>query len=255
MEWRETDPSAVIRPQCLAKYESIRDAIWNQLVWLNSSLFVLRKVTAFRFDLFLGMKQADFWFLVVKNFSAAAILAVTRLATDKRSDCLTIGAFRDFTRQALRPEFARELDGVLTQHCFEEHLKQVLGNIKRHRDKWLAHLDSKEALQGGITANYGVSLSDIENVFADLKALFDLLCFGHGHGTLPAEYDEAAYLPGVTGRPTDIEELLDEIARESPLLKAPEQRPDYWESRRAGMPQADIDEVNRRRTKLGLPPA
>jgi len=248
-------PNEVIRPEKLDEYEKMRDAVRDQLHWHRSTLFVLRKVTEFRFDVFLGVEQADFWFLVARHFRAAAILGVTRMATDEGSEWLTISAFRDFVRDALRPGFLDEYYAQLKAHRFAKRHRAVLEKIRHNRNAWLAHLRKTEALQGGVASSHAVSLAEIETVSEELRALFDLLCFGYGHGTLPLDYDPCVRHPIASDPRCDIERLLDGLAKDSPLLNMPEQQPAFWHDYRAGLSEQELDEVNKYRRKFAMAPA
>jgi hypothetical protein len=52
---------------------------------------------------------------------------------------------------------------------------------------------------------------------------------------------------------TDIQMLLDLVARTSPLLNLPEQEPEFWVFERAELTQDEIRTLNHYRRKFGLP--
>lgn len=54
-------PADVIDPSWLPTYERQRDAIWNQLTMLDTKLFLLEKLAAFPFKLFLQPADRIFW--------------------------------------------------------------------------------------------------------------------------------------------------------------------------------------------------
>ena len=69
---------------------------------------------------------------------------------------------------------------------------------------------------------------------------------------LPMQYSTRVVHPqGVDSR-TDIERILDAIARESPILNLPEQHADYWSIYREGLSERDLEMLNSYRTKFNL---
>jgi len=61
----ELEPSEVIKPLELSSYEKSLNLVWMQLVYLNSILFILKKLLEFPIDLSLGPNKSTF-FSVVK---------------------------------------------------------------------------------------------------------------------------------------------------------------------------------------------
>jgi hypothetical protein len=55
--------------------------------------------------------------------------------------------------------------------------------------------------------------------------------------------------------PTDIEEALDSVARNSPVLHQPETNSQVWQYRRELLSEFQLSTINRYRAKFGLPQA
>ena len=67
---------------------------------------------------------------------------------------------------------------------------------------------------------------------------------------LPHDY---LYPPGI--KSTDIEKLLDSVARDSGVLNVPENDPYTWSLRREEFKKADLEIINKYRVQFGLPEA
>jgi hypothetical protein len=83
-----------------------------------------------------------------------------------------------------------------------------------------------------------------------------LLCFSHGRSLwywdYGGTYPDIIY--PIDDKPhSDIDALLDSVARNSPLLNMPEKYPDHWVVYRADLSHEEIEILNKYRLRFGLP--
>ena len=248
---RELQPADVIESSWLEEYERSTHLLWWELVRLNSNLYILDKLLGFRFDLFLPMPgQRTFFNMVIWNLFEFSILTAWKLY----EDTLTLRGFKNEIREHIdNEEYKSGFDGALKEIKFERQIRPLRDRIKALRNKRIAHLDKDFNLSPEQIEEIRVSLSDLGKFRDALNQLFELLCFGHQRSVLPIEYHpEVIRPPGVDAR-SDIERLLDNIARDSPLLNMPENEPDRWPYFRQGLPSDVLRVVNEYRRKVGLP--
>jgi hypothetical protein len=77
MNFNEMQPDELFLSSYLNEYKNNIEAVWWQLVRLNSNVFVLDKIAAFRFDLF-GDYSRNFWELSRQALFEASVMAIFR---------------------------------------------------------------------------------------------------------------------------------------------------------------------------------
>ncbi|HEY2922103.1 MAG TPA: hypothetical protein VGK77_24245, partial [Candidatus Binatia bacterium] len=82
-----------------------------------------------------------------------------------------------------------------------------------------------------------------------LNSLLNALAFNVEYSMLPIPYDARARRPS---EKTDIEEILDGIAKNSFFLNMPERYPERWRYRRPNLSGDKLDAFNHYRRKLDL---
>lgn len=254
MNLREVQPADVIESSWLEEYERKINLLWLQeLVLLNSNLYILEKLLDFPFDLFVMPDRRTFFRLVEINLFRSCLMIVWKLVEDPDPNALTLLRFKNEIRRHIRPQYACSLDAVLKETKFDKQIEQLLEPIRTLRNKRIAHLDEDFNLPPEQIKEMRVSLSDLMVLRDMLNQLFELLCFGHQRSVVPIEYHpEVIHPPGVDAR-SDVEELLDNVARNSPLLNMPENEPDHWRYFRQGLPRDILQVLNEYRRKFGLP--
>lgn len=89
MNFNEMQPNELLLSSHLNEYKNNIEAVWWQLVRLNSNIFILEKAEAFRFDLF-GNYSRTFWELLKQSLFETSVMVVWRVAVDSHSDGLTL---------------------------------------------------------------------------------------------------------------------------------------------------------------------
>jgi hypothetical protein len=246
------NPAEVIRPEALADYERCRDPIWNRLVRLHSTVFVLDKVLRFPFHVFEMPGASTFWVLLVQNFGDVVTLLLTALTSDGQG--YTIKRFKnDVAKKWLHPDFREDLRATLACVRFDAEVGRLMVELVGIRNHLIAHIDEKYNLVP--TDEIVISIEQVQRAVNSLVRLFDVLCFGIGHHTLPIDYSRQARRPVGLDARADIERLLDYVARHSKVLDMPEEQPDFWPHYRSQLSEGELEVINKYRRKFGLPEA
>jgi len=238
-------------PEELPFYKKGMEFFHLQLVHLNVNIFILDHVLSFPYYLFTDPDESLFFRMVFENFFYASLLIITRLAADQGPDLFTLPRFRNRIRDAVKPEYRRQLDQSLRSARFSATTRSVLHRATKLRNERVAHVLEEVALgQGeGTRIVYG----ELKSLRDQLNQLLDALSFNTYYMMLPLQYSPDVSHPGGTGRRPDIERVLDSVARESLLLNLPERNPVAWSSRKQKMPANDLEILNSYRVKFGLP--
>ncbi len=206
------------------------EVLWWQLVQLNSSLFVLEKIISFPWDLFFPKLSFPFWELILKNFYDMCVLILFRI-TENNSKKLSL---YHIIEEIEYPELKKYLEEV------EEVNKEVL--MIRHNE--IAHLQTKWMTNRKARQKYLLSIGKLKKLTENLNMAFNEICklFNQGRELVLWKLED------------EIEEIIDSIVKQSPLIKMPEEQPEYWKVYRKELRTDDLDIFNRYRRKFGLPP-
>jgi hypothetical protein len=250
-------PEEVLRPEALPEYSNAMQLFQDELTRLNADLFVAEKFIRFPLDLFADLGRQDFFHLVIHNFLQAAVLILTRLTTDQDSDCYTLVRFHNWVVQSLRPEHSEAVFARLREADFSRRTEKVLKKVKDIRNDLIAHLKVSTGEQGHLTPpeHAGVSLTQLKTLRDDVVSQFDALSFGCGYHTWVLQYSPLVTRPHATDARSDVERVLDSVAKDSALFNLPESRPDYWPIARATLGPQAVEGLNAYRRKLGFPDA
>ena len=82
--------------------------------------------------------------------------------------------------------------------------------------------------------------------------MFDVLTLGIGYWPIPIEYDPKVTIASQVDKRTDIEMLLDLIAKESYFVNLPETNPLLWEARLSRLSSQEREQMNGYRRKFNL---
>lgn len=253
MNLREMSPEDLLEPSWIVTYEQSIEVLFQQLVRLNSSIFVLEKILAFRFDLFKPYPRL-FWNLVESALFETCILIVWRVAIDSSDEGITLRQLKNEIFQHFRKdEYKDWLARIVKSAGFERVVSNLEPKIIALRHDCVAHF------------NFGANVNPTPEqrrqrklLFSELKkyrdavnSFFDIFCFSRQRLLLPLGYHPDVVHP-VDDR-SDIEQLLDDLARDSVLLNLPEENPHHWAGFRNNLSEQDLQTVNKYRAKFGLP--
>lgn len=255
MELREMDPKDLIEPSWFDSYEKQKNTLWWQLVLLNSQLYILERLDAFPFNLFLP-SDLHFLHLVDNALFESSVMIIWRIAVDDDPDILTIQKLKGrIMKRMLKQEYRKELTEDLKKWKFENRLSSVKKKIREFRRHYIAHFNfdfnvkpTKEQLEKA-----SIQLNELKTIRDALNSLFNIISFGVERSFLPPEYDRNVGYRRNQDNRNDVEKLLDHIVLESPLLRMPEEYPRIWPIHREKMPPDELETLKKLRIQCGLP--
>lgn len=241
----------LINTASIHEYEEGMMFFWRQIVHLHMTLYLIEKIIHFPFDLF-NIGQPAFFSMVVNNFVDVVTLNLNRLVNDQDRNVYNILQFRDRILELMKPEYHDSYFKQLKGTEFDSSTRESCKIVKIIADNRLLHSKSdpdssillKEArltiaelmqLRDAVTRLYdALQFQDVENVWLVLDYL-------------PNRVDQVTY-----GSRSDIERLLDSVARESSILNAPERNPMMWERHKEYLSADQLETINSYRRKFKL---
>ena len=244
--------SSRIRSECEAEYQKLSAAMWDQLVYLRTSLYLLSKIVEFPLRQFAAPDDQWFFTVVRRALYEAVVLGVAKLMTDTGDDALTINQFRNRVMAMLQPKLVKGFRKQLRETKFDKARIELRDRAEHLRDTRVAHLlPFKGAPEG---ADLSLDLDELEALVSAAEKLYGPLLFGASATFLPFPYDPAVRAPnGATE--TDIERILRLFARDSYILNEPELNAPWWPVLRKRKTDEEIEFINHWRKRVGLPEA
>jgi hypothetical protein len=251
VDFSQKNPDDVLKTESLDEYRAKMTEFHLRLTSLKVDLFIVQKIVDFPLGMFTVLEDGLFLNRVVQNFGLMAVLKITAMATDQVSDARTLPKFKKFMYQAIKDEFRDEYRQLLKGVKFGARTESLLEKAKTLRNTQIAHALRDPAVELG--EDEIMTFGEVKSLADELVRLFDVASFSSEYYYLPASYDPRVQHPvGSDSRP-DIEKILDSIARESGVIRSPENHPERWPHRRERWSQAKIDLFNAYRRKFGLP--
>ena len=157
----------------------------------------------------------------------------------------------DVLRTYVKPEYESAFRQKLAECRFDDETKRLLNVAGVIRDGYIAHFLRRGSFN--LRREDALTIQDLQSLASEINGLFTVIAFGPRYKFLPLEYDPTVpHLPGEDPRP-DIDRVLDSFARECDVLHLPERNPIAWDVTRSSRTEAWINQLNRWRTRLGLP--
>ncbi len=232
--------------------------IHSELMRLNINIYLLEQILQFPMVfLYLdGIIYNTFFESYIENAFDMSVLIITRLSTNDKADPLTLETFRNGIEQRINPEYKaafKELRKAIK--CSWRTIEPIKIKLEDLRNEHIAHIDSKyvEAVfadkKTPVLQERLTFLSELKAVCDKLNAALHKLTFlgGAKFNLLPPWYQG-----NTSVGQSDIQGILNNIAKNSPILSMPEDDPDQWcyimTSRRE-----QLDQFNFYRRQFGLP--
>ena len=254
MNFADMNVEDIIKTECFDDYRQAMDFFWVQLTRLNSDLFIAEKIARFPFDFFTGPMLPPFFFHAFRNAVEISVLQIVKLVQDTGSDVFGLRRFKnDVLRTYIRPEYEPALRQKLSECRFDDETERLLNVARVIRDGYIAHFLRRASFN--LHREDALTIHNLQSLAGEINGLFTVIAFGPRYRFLPLEYDPTvSHATGEDPRP-DIERVLDSFARDCDVLHLPERNPIAWEMTRSSRPEAWINQLNRWRTRLGLPEA
>jgi len=238
----------VLEKGSIDEYQKTIDFFWDELTKLNTNIFIIKKIFEFPFDLFCSPQNKIFFSNVVWNLYENSVLITTKLATDVRGDLHTLLQFKNWVLKQIKSEYISDFRQKLREVKFDSGTKKIFDKAKDLRDYVFAHFNRDKLKQIP-----NLSLLELEKLKDKLNSLFDALLFNVEYEKLPPTYNDNVILPKEVEYQTDIEVILDLIAKNSELLNMPESRPEVWKEHKEIYDKEAIGIINKYRKKFNLP--
>jgi hypothetical protein len=241
----------VLKKSSIDEYQKSIDFFYDQLVKLNTNIFIIKKIFEFPFDMFCSPYDKVFFSMVMWNFYENSILAITKLTTDQRRDVYTLPKFKNWVYKQVEAKYILEFKNWMKKSKFDLKIIRILKNAVDLRNKMIAHFNKHLLLGTGKVKH--LNIKELEELKDRLNSVLDTLSFNVEHEMLPFSYSKNVIWPkGVDHRP-DIETILDSIAKNSDLLSMPERLPEIWKYTKENYDEEGIKIINKYRKKFNLP--
>lgn len=250
MTTAERPADSPIRQECWDDFRRDYEVVWDQLVYLRTSLYLLRQIAAFPLRRLLAFE--DQWFLTIvgRSLHEAVVLGVTKLVTDQKGDLLTLRQWRNRVRDMLLPERLAEYQDELNETRFDRAAEALAHLARDFRDGHIAHLRLEDVRKASVDSPV---LRELDRLVEETERLFRPLLFGGGASFLPPVYDPSVRAANAPSQ-TDIEKILTFMAEGSYALNEPELHPQSWPHRRAKMASDELATLNTWRARIGKQP-
>jgi hypothetical protein len=235
MIFADKSPEQVLRPEGLDEYRQGAEVLSEQLVYLHSNVALLEQMSRFPMR-FYDAPEALLEFLAANLFEYSLVI-VHRIWHDTDQDSFTLRRWRDFTAQAIKPEYSDALHKRLRQVRVAEEHDMVLEKIKSLRNRCLAHVDRQFHFEPD-QRDGPVTLSDLRSVASRLGDIYNALSFGSQTHFVLVQFStgtENGWHGGEFGH------VLDLIAFSSRYITAYDEDRSFWF--RHFYPDLDADDV------------
>lgn len=243
----QLNPKDVLKDGAFEEYDAGMGFFFSDLVDLNTIIYLAEQIIAFPFDLFLSRDDQTFFSVVMHSFYDSVVLTITKLATDQAGDLFTLLRFKNRVRDMVKPEYRDAFDARLKEAGFDSETQAMLAKAKDLRNHRIGHT-TREFVAGNIKL-FHPSISQLRDLRDALNSLLNSLAFNVEYSMLPIPYDSRV----IPQRKTDIEEILDGIAKNSSFLNMPERYPERWKYRRPNLDGDRLRMFNEYRRKFDLP--
>lgn len=200
----------VLKEEVRAEYQQHMKTFFLRLAELNVNIYIVEHVLTFPYDLLAEGRTDDgsFFPLLVKNTVDACILMIAKIATDQGSDTFTLPRLRNMLLQMVKSEYQQEMQERLKNLRFDQKTKELLEKARKLRDTHIAHFVHNASQEH-------MTLLEIKALQNELNMLLQNLSFEAEFIMLPYSYET---------QQSDVEWVLDSIAKGSDLLTSPKVR-------------------------------
>lgn len=244
MKLSEIDVNDLLCQNFIDEYKKGISMFFSELVTLNTNIFILRKIEQFPFSLFCKPSNTIFFSTIQQNLYDMSIVIITKTFTDKGGDLITLPKFKNSVLKNTDSKYRDELKKKFKEQRFDTIVTDLIEKATSIRNSRVAHLKSEAIFSGKIEL---LRIEELEKIAEELNILVQSISFNVERVYLPLFYTE------YYKEPTDVEKLLDSLARESTILNLPETFPIGWKRQKTKMSEEQLKMINIYRQKFGLP--
>ncbi len=201
--------------------EEQKKFIYNDLIWLNINKHIIFKVREFPWkELELYVTYWNFANSLFKNYFENSIIIIRRLYYETNTDFISLKFLKSQILKDADNDLRKTISIELKTH--EYYLQSMEAKINDLRNKRLGHISKKMIWEEN--KSYGISLKQFEKIVLSLNEYYRvLLQLDPQSKFITLEYEKG-------NKDTDIEKILNSIARESKLLTLINDKPDSWKA-------------------------
>jgi len=247
-DFYELKADVILKKGSIDEYQKTMNFFWDELTKLNTNIFIIKKIFEFPIRLFCSPEDTIFFSRVVWNFYENSVLIITKLATDKGEDLHTLRKFRDYVFMKIKPKYESDFRQKLREVRFDLGTEKIFDKAKDLRNYVIAHFNRDKLKQIP-----NLDLAELEKLKDKLNSLFNALSFNVEYVMLPLSYSEDVIHPKGVNHRSDIEALLDSVAKNSALLNMAERYPQGWKGHKEFYDEEAIKIINKYRKKFNLP--
>ncbi len=242
----------------LEEYRRVMEFFHESLYRLKISPFIVEQIERFPFDLFTTTDDRVFLSHVVMVFMDDSLMTVYKLVVDNEYS-YTMQEFKNKIAPPdrrksgfIKSEYRKSFTDRIRALYFDEKTKQVRKIVNDLRNDRIGHSTRDWVL--GKSSVPLLELSRFHDLVKATQELFDTLSFTTDRRLLPVSYDPAVTHPRGADAQSDIEKILDAMARESYVLNMPENErfPGEWSEQCERLTSEQIAQINYYRKKFKL---
>jgi len=244
----------VMPPEAFGEYDKMMHNIWSHIIALNTDMYLLSKIIAFPFA-FLGIAPQPYWMATQRALFDGCVLALWRVVLDTNPTGRTLIHVKNYLFSSLRDPRARVALAEVMDRDFPKGWADTWGiKVEEIRHNYVAHFDFRKHTNPteDEIRQRSLHFRELEEVRKQVVDLFDVLALNVKFEALPPECDPAARMGGREDQRSDIELILDSLARDSHLVNLPERNPALWRWERTRMSPNDGARLNSYRRRFGL---
>jgi len=248
-------PESVLETDQFRKHKQMIESVSQNILVLNANIYLLAKLIAFPFEL-LGVDHQPCWTTIQRALLDGCVLAIWRVALDTNPEGSTLLHIKNFLFLNLTDLKAKQFLAIEMKRLSPGAWESSWGSkIEEIRHSYIAHhnLQKRFASTSEEVAAQRLTFDEIKIARDEIIEVFDVLTLGVGYQTNPIEYDPKVIVPSQMDKRTDIEVLLDLMAKDSYLVNLPERNPQLWPHLLAGMTIKRREQLNAFRRKFSLP--
>lgn len=223
--------------------------IEHNLLMCNYYLVFLQRIQEFDGKLFGIYEDGSFWSITKFTYFEIFVVRLCSLLDQDDKNSITLPGFYNFIRQnALNKNLCEQFDSCFDYDELEELIIEV-DKLRKIRNKLVAHLD-KAHLIGNLqnTIKYPTSI-ELREIYNKAIEYYNAMSFTPSSNFWLTHYSD--YLRD--NHMTDIDNYLNLIAVNSPIIARSQEHPESWAIHRRDLTDTQIAKINDVRRKMGLP--
>ena|GEM_PF-5502911 len=238
-----------LKKEGIKRYLDWSEKIEHYLLMCNYYLFFLQRIQEFDGQLFGVYEDGSFWSLTKFTYVEMFVVRFCSLLDQDDKNSITLPRFYNFIRQnALNKKLREQFDSCFNHDELAKLMIEV-DKLRKIRNKLIAHLD-KAHLIGNLqnTIEYPTSI-ELRETYNKAVEYYNAMSFppsGNFWLTGYSDYWRDNHM-------TDIDNYLNLIAMNSPIIARSQEHPESWAIHRRDLTDAQITKINEIRRKMGLP--